>query len=133
MNDRAQNTLKEELEPRMKEKPKEPKQLPRNFFTLLMKGEYLSQQTAVSWLPYFLFLGFIAMFYITNRHFAERNVREIDKANKELKELRWEYMTNKAELMFLSKQTEVAERAQKLGLKESTEPPKKIVVKKNEN
>lgn len=133
MNDRAQNTLKEELEPRMKETQKEPKQLPRNFFTLLMKGEYLSQQTAVSWLPYFLFLGVIAMFYITNRHFAERNVREIDKANKELKELRWEYMTNKAELMFLSKQTEVAERAQKLGLKESTEPPKKIVVKKNEN
>ncbi|MND81165.1 hypothetical protein D3C80_729510 [compost metagenome] len=133
MNDRTQNTLKEELEPRMKETQKEPKQLPRNFFTLLMKGEYLSQQTAVSWLPYFLFLGVIAMFYITNRHFAERNVREIDKANKELKELRWEYMTNKAELMFLSKQTEVAERAQKLGLKESTEPPKKIVVKKNEN
>ncbi|AFD07776.1 FtsL-like putative cell division protein [Solitalea canadensis] len=133
MNDRTQNTLKEELEPRMKESSKEPKQLPRNFFTLLMKGEYLSQQTAVSWLPYFIFLGGIAMFYITNRHFAERNVREIDKANKELKELRWEYMTNKAELMFLSKQTEVAERAEKLGLKESTEPPKKIVVKKNEN
>ncbi|UKJ06854.1 FtsL-like putative cell division protein [Solitalea lacus] len=128
-----QNTLRDDLEPKLKETPKEPRTLPRNFFTLLLKGEYISEEKAVSWLPYFVFLGFVALFYITNRHYAERNIRTIDKANKELKELRWEYMTTKAELMFLSKQTEVAARAEKVGLKESIEPPKKIVIKEDEN
>ncbi|MCO4292435.1 FtsL-like putative cell division protein [Solitalea sp. MAHUQ-68] len=128
-----QNTLRDDLEPKLKEVPKEPKALPRNFFTLLLKGDFITEKTAISWLPYFVFLGGIAMAYITNRHFAERNIREIDKANKDLKELRWEYMTTKAELMFLSKQTEVAARAEKIGLKESIEPPKKIVIQENEN
>jgi len=129
-----QNNLKEEMEPRLKEQPaKPPKTSSRGFFGLLFKTEMVSEDQATAMLPYFLFLGVVAMFYITNRHFTERNVRAINKANKELKELRWEYMTNKAELMFLSKQTEVAARAAQYGIKESVQPPKKIVIKKDEN
>ena len=129
-----QNSLKEEMEPRLKEQPeKQPKASSRSFFDLLFKTEVVSEERATQMLPFFLFLGVIAMIYITNRHFAERNVRAINKANKELKELRWEYMTNKAQLMFLSKQTEVAAKAAQYGLKESVQPPKKIVIKKDEN
>ncbi|SMO78518.1 FtsL-like putative cell division protein [Solitalea koreensis] len=129
-----QNSLKEEMEPRLKEQPeKQPKASSRGFFDLLFKTEVVSEEKATQMLPFFLFLGVIAMIYITNRHFAERNVRAINKANKELKELRWEYMTNKAQLMFLSKQTEVAARVAQYGLKESVQPPKKIVIKKDEN
>lgn len=90
---------------------------------------YFSQEAVIRSMPFLLFLAAIAMFYISNRHFAERNVREIDKVNKELKELRSEYMTTKAELMYKSNQTEVAKRLEATGIKEAKIPPKKIVIK----
>lgn len=125
------NKLKEEQEiPAVVEKsqPKKERVPSRNFFSLLLSNEWLSKESAANMLPFFLFLTLIGMFYIGNRHFAEKHVREIEKLNKELKELRWEYMTTKAELMFRSKQTEVAKQTELFGLKESVIPPKKIVV-----
>lgn len=79
-------------------------------------------------LPYFLFLALLALVYISDRHYAEDVARDINKGAKELKELRWEYITAKAELMHLSQQTEVAERARELHLAESVVPPVKIRV-----
>ncbi|MNQ97610.1 hypothetical protein D3C85_1132660 [compost metagenome] len=72
------------------------------------------------------------MVYIANSHFAVNNVRRIDKLNKEVKELRWEYKSLKADLMFKSKLTEVAKKVDTLGIKELIEPPKKIIVKSDE-
>ena len=72
------------------------------------------------------------MIYIANSHFAVNNVRRIDKLNKEVKELRWEYKSLKADLMFKSKLTEVAKKVDTLGIKELIEPPKKIIVKSDE-
>eukprot|EP01132_Coremiostelium_polycephalum_P019868 gene19868-23625_t len=67
------------------------------------------------------------MLYIANSHMAVKNIRSIDKLNKEVKEQSWEYKSLKAELMFKSKLTEVARKVDTLGIKELTEPPKKIV------
>ena len=64
---------------------------------------------------------------------AVKNIREIDKLNKEVKELSWEYKSLKADLMFKSKLTEVAKKVDTLGIKELTEPPNKIVVSNNEH
>lgn len=89
----------------------------------------LSKESAVSLLPFLLYLTFLGMLYIANKHYAEKNIRSIEKINKELKELKWEYMTTKHELMFKSKQTEVAKSTEVFGLKEAVVPPIKIVVK----
>ena len=88
-----------------------------------------TEENAIKWFPYMFFLVGIALVYIGNRHFAEKNVREIDKLNRVLKELRAEYMTNKAELMYKSNQTELAKSLESTGIKESKVPPKKIVIK----
>lgn len=45
------------------------------------------------------FLFFIGLVYITSAHFLEKRVRNIYALNKEIKELRWEYMTLKSSLM----------------------------------
>lgn len=90
---------------------------------------FFTEASAIKWFPFLIFLVFIAMVYIGNRHFAEKNVREIDKLNRELKELRSEYMTNKAELMYKSNQTELAKSLEITGIKESKVPPIKIVIK----
>jgi hypothetical protein len=125
IKNKEEEQIPEEKVPYIKDKTSS-----RNFVTLLFSTEWMSKEKAIELLPFFVFLGFIGMFYIGNKHFAEKNIREVEKLNKELKELRYEYMTTKAELMFRSKQTEVVKQTELIGIKESIVPPVKIVVDK---
>jgi hypothetical protein len=52
----------------------------------------------------------------------------VNKVSNQLKELRSEYISTKSELMFASKQSEVAKSALELGLSEPVVPPIKIEV-----
>ena len=63
---------------------------------------------------------------------AEQTVRKINITQVEVEDLRADYTTLKADLMFSSKQSEVARKVKPLGLKESLTPPYKIVVKEGE-
>lgn len=92
----------------------------------------IQHETIIRRLPYIFFLSAIGFMYIWNSHYAEKNVREINIIEKQLNEKRWEYMTTKSELEFISKQSEVAAMVAPAGLKELQEPPRKIVVKKDE-
>lgn len=102
------------------------------FFKTFFTEGVVSKEAATQMLPFLLFLGLLTMVYIANSHMAISNVRKIDKLNKEVKELSWEYKSLKADLMFKSKLTEVAKIVDTLGIKELTEPPKKIIIKENE-
>lgn len=123
-NEIEEEESKEELQPQLKEKM----ELPRNFFTIMFTEGVVSKQAATEMLPFIIFIAFLAMIYIGNRHFAENNIRNIDKLNKEVKELSWDFKTLKADLMLKSTQTEVAKQVDTLGLKEPNEPPKKIII-----
>ncbi len=79
-------------------------------------------------MPFILFLGFLAVVYIANAHYAERNVRRIQTLQKELKEQRWHYMSLQAENMFNSKRTEMVDRVRRDGLKPLNGQPHIIVV-----
>jgi hypothetical protein len=78
-------------------------------------------------IPFFLFLAVLAIVYIYNGHYADNTVRSINKVNRELKELQHEYKTLKSEVMFRSKQSELAKAVQPLGLKELVVPPAVLV------
>ena len=73
--------------------------------------------------PFFLFLSVLAVIYIYNGHYADKVIRNINTVSKELKELQYEYKTVKSEVMFRSKQSELAKAVEPLGLKPLTEPP----------
>jgi hypothetical protein len=73
--------------------------------------------------PFFLFLALLAVIYIYNGHYADKSVRNISKAQNQLKELQYEYKTLKSEVMFRSKESELAKVVQSFGLKELTAPP----------
>ena len=73
--------------------------------------------------PFFLFLSVLAVIYIYNGHYADKTVRNINKVSNELKELQYEYKTLKSEVMFRSKQSELAKAVAPLGLKELVVPP----------
>ena len=82
-------------------------------------------------LPLVLFLVLLAMLHIANNHLAENYARRIANTEKEVKQLRWQYMTTASSLMQKSKQSEVAKLVGTQGLKELRIPPYKIEVKKN--
>ena len=103
----------------------------RRFIRALNVIGLIDKQSLVRFMPFVFFLTLLAVIYIGNSYMAEHTIRQIDQTEKDLKELRSEYISGKTELMFRSKQTEVAAAVAPLGLKESTAAPRKIVVKKS--
>ena len=92
----------------------------------------INYRALVTNMPFIFFLSALALVYIANSHMAEKKIRRINKLGKEIKELRWEYLNVKSELMFQSKMSEVSKAVEPLGLKVLNNPPQKIVVKKKE-
>jgi Bacteriodetes cell division protein (FtsL-like) len=76
---------------------------------------------------FLLFLTALAVIYIYNGHYADKISRDLNKTNKELKELQYEYKTLKSEVMFRSKESELAKAVEPFGLKELTRPPFVII------
>jgi len=83
----------------------------------------LSYKWIMKNIPFFLFLAALAVVYIYNGHYADKIIRDINRTNKELKELQYEYKTLKSEVMFRSKQSELAKAVEPFGLKELMQPP----------
>ncbi len=77
---------------------------------------------------FLIFLGFLAMTYIANSHYAERNVRKIQMLQKELREMRWFYMSLESENMVNSMQSIVEDRVEEDGLRLFRGETNKIVV-----
>jgi len=98
-----------------------------------LDGSILTREGMTRQLPFVLFLTLLAVLYIGNRYHAERMVRKITETELEVKNLRAEQITIAAELMNISKPSEVAAivDAKSLGLKPSVEPPKKLIRKRN--
>ena len=86
----------------------------------------------VKQLPFAALLVGLGVLHIVNTHMAEEKVRHINRLEKELKELRWENMSVQSELMYRTRQSEMAKQLNEKGLKELSEPPFKIEVKEGE-
>ncbi len=84
---------------------------------------WLNYQSLVKQVPFFLFLTVLAVIYIYNGHYADKTIRNINKISKEVKELQYEYITVKSEVMFRSKPSELVKAVEPLGLKELVQSP----------
>lgn len=82
-----------------------------------------NHQWMVKNIPYFLFLAVLTVMYIYNGHYSDKTIKNINRASREIKELQYEYKTIQSEVMFRSKQSELAKAVEPLGLKELAEPP----------
>ncbi len=91
---------------------------------------YFEEGFPVRYLPKILFVFFLGLLYISNTHYADKTTRAIEKSQSEVEDLRADFTTLKSDVMFASKQSEVARRVKPLGLQESLKPPFKIVVEK---
>ena len=137
------NKMAEEIENEMQEAEEQqvtakaeptakPKQ--RGLSSILGKLDSLSEnglKRVLFNLPFVLFLVMLAAMHIASNHMAENYARRITKTEKEVKLLRWQYMTTASGLMLRSKQSRVAQMVDTLGVRELRIPPFKIEVKKD--
>ena len=100
-----------------------------NSFRSILGGAFLTREATAKHLPFLLFLAFLAVIYIGNSYYAEKNIRRIERLQHELKEYRYEYIFTRSKLMQNTRQSKVAEKLKDKGIKESTVPPNKIYVK----
>jgi Bacteriodetes cell division protein (FtsL-like) len=98
----------------------------------LLKSFDISRQTT-QWVfdnfNYLMFLGFLTIVYIANAHFAEKNVRDIQRTESEIKELKWEYISIKSETMYKSMQSQLDRSLEPTGVDLEPTGPKVIVVR----
>lgn len=104
-------------------KERDPKQDPKQDPIGIGWKRWLNYQSLVRQVPFFLFLAALAVLYIYNGHYADKTIRNINGTAKEVKELQYEYKTVKSEVMYKSKQSELAKAVEPLGLKELVESP----------
>jgi hypothetical protein len=83
-------------------------------------------------LPFVGFLVILGFIHIANNHLAESYARRISKTEKEVRDLRWQYMETSNKLMKKSRLSEVSKLVEDQGLKELRQPPYIIEVKKEQ-
>jgi len=107
----------------------EQKETKKGFLKGILDGSLLAKDMVSRQLSYIVFVTFLAVIYIGNRYHAEKIVRETSRVQKEINDLRAESITIAAELMDISKQSEVQKMVNEkgLGLKGSRVPPKKLI------
>ncbi|NLI25196.1 MAG: hypothetical protein GX419_10880 [Bacteroidales bacterium] len=95
-------------------------------FKQIIDGTLLTRQAVVRQLPFILFLAILGVLYIANRYNAMRITRQVNELQAEIRELRAHSITIAAELMNMSRQSQVARMVQEKGLdlKESVTPPR---------
>jgi hypothetical protein len=92
----------------------------------VFSGTFLASEKNLTWIPFLLFLSVLSIFYIGYNYYADDNIRRENRLNREIKEFHSEYISTTSELMFATKQSELAVAAAKIGLKEPLVPPFKI-------
>ncbi|MBP1666054.1 MAG: hypothetical protein H6Q23_914 [Bacteroidetes bacterium] len=105
---------------------------PGSFMKELLSGIIFSDIIVLKNLWFILFLTLLGAIYIGNRFHAEKVTREIARLSAEVKDLRAEALSTSANLMSVSKQSEVYRmvREKGLGLEELKIPPYKLIVDK---
>ena len=78
-------------------------------------------------IPFYFFISAIAVVYIANGHYADKTMRKINETDKHLKEMEYEFKTVKQDVIFRSKESELAKAVEPLGLKPLLIPPLRII------
>lgn len=102
-----------------------------NFLKEVLSG-IIADKVILKNLWYFIFLTILGALYIGNRFHAEKITRETSRLSREVRDLRAEALSTSANLMSVSRQSEVYRlvREKGLGLEELKTPPYRLIVDK---
>ncbi|NOR33559.1 MAG: hypothetical protein GQ579_02640 [Bacteroidales bacterium] len=98
-------------------------------FRDLLDGNVLTRKAVLKQSRFILLLVLIAFLSIANRNHAEKTVIHLSRLQSDVKELRARSISTSAELVRISRQSEVKHLVNRneLGLEENLEPPKKLI------
>jgi hypothetical protein len=104
----------------------------RSFIKELLSGSMVSEKIILKNLGYISLITILTAIYIGNRFHAEKITRESTRLQREVKDLRAESLSTSADLMDISKQSEVFTliREKGMNLEELKTPPFKLLVDK---
>lgn len=91
------------------------------------RNKWMYNRLIVKNIPFYFFISAIAIIYIANGHYADKTMRKINETEKNLKEMEYEFKTVKQEVIFRSKESELAKAVEPLGLKPLMAPPLRII------
>jgi Bacteriodetes cell division protein (FtsL-like) len=77
-------------------------------------------------LRYIMFIGGLTLIYITNALHAEKKIHEMQRLEKDIKEVKYEYMSIKRDVLYRSMQSQMDGSVENLGLNLSSTGPKVI-------
>lgn len=77
--------------------------------------------------PFYLFAAALALLYIANGHYADKMMRDIRDDSRLVKELEYKYKSIKQNVIFRSKESELAKATAPLGLQPLKHPPVLII------
>ena len=92
----------------------------------VLGGTFLVREKFTKQFFFMAYVTVLLMAIITNTYIAEEKNRELTKATKHLNDLQVEYIQVKSAIMEASKQSVLVKRLEGTGLKEATEPLKRI-------
>jgi cell division protein FtsL len=113
-------------------KKKESQAKTGSFMKELLSGSMVTEKIILKNFWYVLLITFLAAIYIGNRFHAEKITRQTTRLQKEVRDLRAESLSTSADLMFISRQSEVYRLVKEhgLNLEEQKTPPYKLLVSK---
>lgn len=91
----------------------------------ILNGNILTKKFIQKQYGLLIMLAVLAFFYIDNRYYCETQISKETKLKKEIEDAKYESLTISAELMTLSRRTNVIKmlKEKNIDLKESTTPP----------
>ena len=103
-----------------------------SFMKELLSGSMVSEKIILKNFGYVSLVTVLLAIYIGNRFHAEKITRESSRLLREVKDLRAEAISTSADLMYVSRQSEVYKlvRERGLNLEELKAPPYKLLVNK---
>jgi hypothetical protein len=112
------------------DKPKQGKS--GSFVKELLSGILVSDKIILRNIWYIILLTILGAIYIGNRFNAEKITRQTTRLSREVKDLKAEALSTSANLMSVSRQSEVFRmvREKGLGLEELKTPPYKLIIDK---
>ena len=133
MNSKPEETISSDTSETAAPQEKLSQQIRSDLLDLFGLGDMLNYASVIKQALFAAFIVGIGIFHIFNSHKAVKMVREQDTLENEIKELRWEQISLKSDLMKRSMLSDIELNIQELELKRLKTPPYKIVVKSNED
>lgn len=99
----------------------------KGFYNILKANFLISNDAVKNW-RFIVYCTVLAIIMIASSHSAERKVHEIAKLNKEVLELRSEFLEKRTGLMKIKMESTITKRMVEKGIKPSETPPYKIKV-----